>query len=823
MKSFRFTLFLLVILLISTGKSPADQKLSAWLGSSYVLPGEESELWLTITSDSRPLEKPKTPATTSISFRFLGETVLPYSTSKRTYAYRYVVLSYAKGLHVIPPFSLNHQGTLLESPSFHFHVQDLPENAWFTSEIGGELQHFASTTRLPPGTPFEEETMLVEAKIYLPSHFQVEKASIADLAREGIAAERFDLSSVIPEGKMLTSEVRLKQKNYTGITYRSRIRALSGGNICIGPGKAELTLLARISRRGLTETVPVPIELPLPRVASIARPLPLPKPEGFSNAVGNFALLTRANLGRIRTRDPISVRLTIKGTGNLNTLAPPVFGGNKDSWKAYPPHRLPLQTNGNGTSGSVTFSQTVSPKGYQPFIPRFKFVSFNPETEQYVTTYSDPIPVETTTDSKNSTVEGEPIPANDNLFDGVENILGIKTSDLFTDRSRGKIARGWHIIPLILALILILQIIRARILPRLSPERGDSQVLQAIAALERKDAHSQAFLRQAGSLIEESIPEELRDNEIRDIIATRDEHCFCPGKSSLRITDTRRQEIIQHLKQRLIKNVSLIISLAVIFLSNAEASIPSESDRKIYLQAESAWNAKAFRLALELYQTAHENRPSSPDILYNIANCHFQLGESGLASLYYHRALQLDSTHPEAIQNLQFIQKTTGSIHPTATPLGKWIRKISHGTYLTALAAGLWLAILAVLSLLYTHRFRKIFQTCLWMGVSTSMASGISLAIYPTWSGFTAKHERAVMINSAPIMAGSSATTPEETSDHSAEDSQKIFSVAPGSLCRLIATRGEWSYIELANGLRAWVPRSSACPILPVSAVPDRL
>ena len=823
MKFFRFTLILSVILFNSVGKSPADQKLSAWLGSSYVLPGEESELWLTVTSDSRPLEKPKTPATTSISFRFLGETVFPYSTSKRTYTYRYVVLSYEKGLHVIPPFSLNHQGTLLESPSFQFYVQDLPENAWFTAEVGGDLQHFATTTRLPFRTPFEAEAILVEAKIYLPSQLQVEKASIANLAREGIAAKRFDLSSVIPEGKMLTSNVRLKQKNYTGITYRSSITALSGGNISIGPGKAELTLLARISRRGLTETVPVPIEIPLPRATSIARSLPLPKPEGFSNAVGNFSLMTRATLGRIRTQDPISVRLTIEGTGNLNTLAPPAFGGNRETWKAYPPHRLPLQRSGNGAGGSVTFSQTLRPKGYQSFIPRCKFVSFNPETEKYVTSYSAPIPVEPTTESTNSTLERGLLAANDDLFDGVENILSIKTSDLFTDRHRGILAQGWHIIPCFLSLLLILQIIRSRILPRLTPPKGDADILQAINALERADAHSQAFLRQAGSLIEQSIPEDLRDDEIRDILTTRDEHCFRPDKTSHCITDTRRQEIIQHLRQLIIKNASLTICLATLFLSKAEASIPAEADRKIYLQAESAWNARAFRLALELYQTAHENRPSSPDILYNIANCHFQLGENGLASLYYHRALQLDSTHPEALQNLEFIQKTTGAIRPTTTGLRKWIRKISRNTYSTTLAAGLWLTLLAILSLVQSHRFRKIYRTCLWIGVITSAASGISLVVYPTWIGFSAKHDRAVMINSAPIMAGNSATTHEGTKDHSTENSQKIFSVPPGSICRLITTRGEWSYIELANGLRAWVPSSSACAIHPVSAVPDRL
>ena len=822
MRSLHLTFILSLILLNSAGLAPADQRLSAWLGTSYVLPGEESEFWLTLTSETRPLEKPKTPDTKSISFRFLGETVLPHSTSKRTYAYRYVVLSYQEGIHFIPPFSLNHQGTLLESPSLPFHVQPLPETAWFTSEVGGELQFFASTTSLPPRIPFEGEPIHVEAKLYLPSQFQVEKASIAELARKGVAAGRFDVSSVIPGGKILISNVRLKQKNYTGLTYRSSITPLTGGGISVGPGKAPVTLLARISRRGLTATVPIPIELPLPLATSTARPLPLPQPEGFNNAVGTFSFRALVTSGRIREQDPISVQLTIQGTGNLNTLAPPSFGGNTDSWKAYPPHRLPLQRNGNGLTGSVTFSQTVRPKGYQSTIPPFRFVSFNPETEQYLTAYSAPISLETTNGSTNSGPERGLPTADEGFFTGVENILGIKTSNLFEDSPRDPISRGWHIIPGILSFLLLLQIIRSRILPLLASSKGDPDILQAIDILEKKDLDSKTFLRKAGSLIEQSIPEDSRDEEIRDILANRDEHCFRPDKSAHRTTDVRRQEIIRHLRQRLIKNASALILLTSLIISNVEASPPPEPERNVYLQAEAAWNTKAFRLALELYQAASKNRPSSSDILYNIGNCHFKLGESGLASLYYHRALQINPTHPEALQNLQFIQKETGAILPTATGYQNWISSVSRNTYSTAFAAGLWLILLAILSLLQAHRFRRFYRACLWVGSVTAIASGTGLIFYPTLSGFAADDEHVVMIHSAPVMAGSSATTPEENEHSSAKNSQRLFPIAPGSLCRLIANRGEWTYIELTNGLRAWVPRNTTCPVLPFGAIPAR-
>ena len=72
MRSLHLTFILSLILLNSAGLASADQRLSAWLGTSYVLPGEESEFWLTLTSETRPLGKPKTPDTKSISFRFLG-------------------------------------------------------------------------------------------------------------------------------------------------------------------------------------------------------------------------------------------------------------------------------------------------------------------------------------------------------------------------------------------------------------------------------------------------------------------------------------------------------------------------------------------------------------------------------------------------------------------------------------------------------------------------------------------------------------------------------------------------------------------------------
>ena len=142
----------LVCALILTGSAdgkPSSKVLSAWLGSSYLLPGEESELWLTITSNTRPLQKPRVPQTEALSFKFLGDTILPHSIDQRTYAYRYLVLSYQEGSHIIPPFYLDHEGAQLASPPLKLNVKPLSEAAWFSTEIEGESCSFASRISLP--------------------------------------------------------------------------------------------------------------------------------------------------------------------------------------------------------------------------------------------------------------------------------------------------------------------------------------------------------------------------------------------------------------------------------------------------------------------------------------------------------------------------------------------------------------------------------------------------------------------------------------------------------------------------------------------------
>ena len=807
----------LVALTVLTCAQPvhATLELKAWLGSAYTVPGEETELWLTVTSDTRPAMQPVVPETEHITFKFLGDPILPNSTRDRTYTYRYAVLSYKEGSHVIPPFSMEHKGITLRTQALKLHVASLPAHAWFEQDVHGEKYQFASQICLPGRTRFEGETTPAEVRVYLPAHFKIDKATIAELAHEGVAAERFNISSLIPRNNILITTARLKQQDYLGVAYHSTITPLHDGMVSIGPGRARLTLQTRISQRGFTSTVPVPLTLPVRKHAFTARPLPDPAPAGFRNAVGRFILAVRADTTGLREEEPISVQLTVTGTGNLDTLAPPELTGNPSDWKSYPPHRLPRQGARRDASGVTTFSQVIRPNGLQNIIPPYRLISFDPDSEQYITATTPPISFDLLPSTPDLGLATAVLPDLDTPVEEMESTLGLVNPSRDPPGSPPGLWRSWHLFPALLALALLAQIIRVRLLPRFARPIGELELQQALTSIEQAGTGSREFLRATGTFIEQWIPEESRDEETLQLLARRDHHCYQRGSNEPELGNPERLDVIKHLRRRALEISSLLLLLALLGPGEARANGDEPTPQRLYQQAEAAWNKNAYHLAIPLYHEAHEDDALPADVLYNIGNCYFRLGERGLATLYYRRALHRHPGHPEARQNLRFLKRKTGAITTERSGYQKWLEKLPRSLYANLIAGGLWLVVLASLAFFSVQGWRRLLLTSLSVGPVIALAGGVGLLLYPTDIEFAPVSEQATMINKDSILAGTEAATISEDGKSPA-GSHKVIEVPPGSLCRPIATRGPWTYIELANNVRGWVPSAFVRHILPI-------
>lgn len=130
-----------------------------------------------------------------------------------------------------------------------------------------------------------------------------------------------------------------------------------------------------------------------PELIIEAKPLPEPKPESFTNAVGDFSLKFEIDKGAVlKSNEVISFRLSIQGTGNLKLLSPPqvVF---PESFESYEPViEEDIRATPQGESGQKDFVYNVIPRNRGEFtIPAVRFSFFDVARERYITKETEPI------------------------------------------------------------------------------------------------------------------------------------------------------------------------------------------------------------------------------------------------------------------------------------------------------------------------------------------------------------------------------------------------------------------------------------------------
>jgi hypothetical protein len=802
-----FTLALLT-LLFAQRAGAADTEFKAWLGSAFTIPGEHSELWLAVVSDTRPDGIPLEPRAANLTFKFLGDPVYPRNTRERLYVYKYTVLSYVEGTHTIPPFEITLNGKTLRSQSLNLHVARLADSAWFDQTVLGKNSRFASTIAFPRRVSYVGETTPAEVKVYFPAKFRVDGASIAELERAGVVAPRFEGSELLyPRHVVFVTDVRLAGQDYHGVCYRSTVTAIHDGVVSLGPGHARLTLTALNPARGQFVPTKVPLDVPVLKREFTARALPQPAPPEFRNAVGRFSLTAIAETTGLREGDPITVRLLVSGRGNLDTLDAPKLASNQSEWKVYPHSRLERQGESRDVSGVATFSQIIRPNGSQRTIPSFRLVFFDPEEERFHTTTSLPIPFEVALAHRTAGTPTSILPDVSTPVEDMESILGLvnPTRSMGADSPSG-LWRLWHLLPALIAILLLAQITRLRILPRWRRPSASQAVERALTSVEQAGPGSREFLRASGSFIEHWIPPEQRDDKIAAVLERRDLDCYRPGSKQEELVETERRGILSHLRERALASVSLVVFLAILMLGGRAQAATAAPD-ELYRQAEAAWSEGSYRAAINLYELAHESAPLPADVLYNVGNCYFQLEERGLAALYYHRALHLEPHHAEARQNLAFLKRKTGAITMERPPYQQHLGKMKRSLFSALTAAGIWITVLAVLGIFAS--VSRVLRPMVWTGLSVgpliAVAGGVCLGLYPNDLEFAPIAERAIMVNKVAFEARTEATS----------SSAGVISVPPGSLCRPLARRGAWTYVELANEVRGWVPSQVVRQIVP--------
>ena len=242
-------------------------------------------------------------------------------------------------------------------------------------------------------TVFEQEAILLTFKLYARGVNVAGFSNMKFPEPKGFLAQEIELAN----------DRQFQLENYNDKNYNTLILKQTllfpqySGELEIGEGTFEVVLRIanQASRRGFFDDFfnsyqDVKRTITSPSFKINVKPLPAGKPKSFANAVGEFTMKSDINTTELKANEPITIKITISGTGNLRLIKNPeiVFPA---SFEVYDP-KVDLKTKNttSGVVGSRTIEYLAIPRYAGNFtISAAEFSFFDLKTQTYKTLKTD--------------------------------------------------------------------------------------------------------------------------------------------------------------------------------------------------------------------------------------------------------------------------------------------------------------------------------------------------------------------------------------------------------------------------------------------------
>lgn len=229
---------------------------------------------------------------------------------------------------------------------------------------------------------YQDERILLTITLYTDG-LTVRDVRYPNFSHEGFSAGGF--------GNPIESYETIDRMTYNTMEFRTYVIPKKTGNLKVGPAVLQCSVLLQSSDNPVdsffgshkihtlnlkSEEIPIRI-LPFPQKG---------KPSDFDGAVGNFNITVEVQPREVKAGDPVSVKLMIKGNGNLDTVTCPEIEA-KDGFRMYEPSVI--QKDGTKICEQVLLPTTDTIQE----IPAVHFSFFEPDRETYLTLKREPTPI----------------------------------------------------------------------------------------------------------------------------------------------------------------------------------------------------------------------------------------------------------------------------------------------------------------------------------------------------------------------------------------------------------------------------------------------
>ena len=448
------------------------------------------------------------------------------TTQSSSVTYTYILSALKNGTFTIPAATINVDGSQISSNALKIQVsgtaqsnggraqggrpQQQEELRSAGSTISGSdlfIQVSASKKRV-----YEQEPVLLTYKVYTLVALTQLEGKMPDL--KGFHTQEIPL----PQEKSFKIE-QFNGRNYKTVTWSQYVMfPQMSGKLQVPPITFNGIVLQQNRNvdpfeaffNGGSGYIEVKKQIQAPGVNIEVDPLPA-RPTGFSGGVGKFSMKTEIDKTELKTNDPLTIRVTITGTGNMKLMkAPEVkFTKDFDTYDVKVTDKTKLTTS--GLEGSMIYEYLAVPRHQGKYhVPPVEFTYFDTKEKQYKTLTSEAYDLavakgdgdETTVQSYGGSQEDIQMLANDIRYIKLGNVNMQSEGSLFFASTLYWIALA----VLVLVFILLFVVFRQRAI-----ENAD------LVKTRGKKANKVAVkrLKKAAKLMKDNKPGEFYDETLR--------------------------------------------------------------------------------------------------------------------------------------------------------------------------------------------------------------------------------------------------------------------------------------------------------------------
>ena len=571
---------------------------------------------------------------------------------------------------------------------------------------------------------------------------------------------------------------------------------------------------------------------------------PLPeRPAGFSGGVGHFTVSASLSKTETKANDPVSVRITVSGTGNLKLVKQPQIELPKDFDKYEPKVTDKTKLTTAGIEGSMIYDILIVPRHQGHYeIPPVSLTYFDTTSKTYRTVTSEPLTLDVAKGSGPGAMSD--YSGQQDLQELSRDIRYIKTGNVrqqgIDEFFFGSTAYWITLAIMAFVFISLFVIFRQRAIENANVTKRRAGKANKVATKRLKKASKLMADNKPGEFYDEvlralwgyvgdklNIPVEqlshdnisqrfsergVGEETIAQFIGALDEcefERYAPGdpKGNMNKVYEKAMTAIEQIEGTMKRSKegrskessrSARVLLPVFYLL-LTPSLLTPSSAQTKAEADSSYVRGQYQQAITQYE-ALLKQGASADLYYNLGNAYYRTENIPEAVLNYERALLLSPGDRDIRFNLQIARsKTFDKIVPESEMFFvTWYRSLVSmmsvdGWARTALVA---LALTIILLLVY------LFSERIWLR-KAGFFGGVALLVLFVGANIFAWQQKKDLLNRKGAIIFAPTVTVKSTPAANGTD---LFILHEGT--KVVITDGsmkEWKEIRLADGKEGWI------------------